>query len=809
MNKKLVLGFIPSFLLLIFISNMAQAQAEKAPAYPLVAHDPYFSIWSFNDKLTDASTRHWTGSDQPLIGYVEVDGKEYRVLGKKPVAYDAILPTSDMQDYTCKFTESKPAEGWKAVDFDDSSWKTTEAPFGDNPSTAKTVWKSHDLYVRREFTLKKGFDASNWQLKISHDDNIKIFINGEQVFEKVGWDTKYNFVDLKAAAKKSLKVGKNVLAIHILNTAGGAWLDAGLVSERIEKNTNDLVGVQKGVSITPTQTIYDFTCGGVDARLTFTSPLLMDNLDLMSRPVSYINYAVKSNDGKEHKVKVRLDASAMIAVNTPAQKVEAETLTEGGLTILKAGTQAQPVLKKKGDDLRIDWGYMYVATKSGSNVKQSVNKVDSKGSETGLNTILSTSIDLGSVSKKESEGLFLLGYDDKYAVEYFEQEIRPWWNNDGKATIEGELTAASKEYESIIKQCQSFDESLYKKAEKAGGVEYAKLCAIAYRQAISAHKLVKSPDGEILFLSKENYSNGCINTVDVTYPSAPLFLIYNPDLLKGMLNGIFYYSESGKWKKPFAAHDLGTYPKANGQVYGGDMPVEESGNMIILTAAIADAEGNADYAKKHWESLTQWVKFLERDGFDPENQLCTDDFAGHIARNANLSVKAIVGIGCYAKLAKMLGEEDTYQQYDKMAKDFAQKWMKLAGDGDHYSLTFENPGTWSQKYNLVWDKLLDLNIFPEEVYEKEMAYYLSHQNNYGLPLDSRKTYTKSDWIMWTATLADNQKDFEALVKPIYKFATETSDRIPLSDWHETTNGKHIGFQARSVVGGYFIKMMDN
>jgi hypothetical protein len=593
------------------------------------------------------------------------------------------------------------------------------------------------------------------------------------------------------------------------------------VRERESQTEKPLKAVQKGIRFEATQTIYDFTCGKVDLTLTFTSPLLMNNLDLLATPVSYISTMVKANDGTTHDVQFFFSAAADIAANVASQTVTVQNYSSNGLSILKSGTKEQPILQKKGDDLRIDWGYFYVAAPQSKVVKQAISPLEEALQAFKTNTVkhdntvkegrglyLNTVVSLGKVGTVTKESFLMLGYDDLYSVQYFNQNLKPWWKQNAAETIEKKMAAAAVNYKNVLQKCNLFNEQLYLQAVKAGGEKYAALCKMAYRQAVAAHKLVKSPQGEILFLSKENYSNGSINTVDVTYPSAPLFLVYNPDLLKGMLNGIFYYSESGRWKKPFAAHDLGTYPIANGQTYGEDMPVEESGNMLILTTALAQREGNVEYAKKHWKTLTIWANFLLQEGFDPANQLSTDDFAGHLARNANLSVKAIVAIGSYAKLAEALGERVAAKQYRDSAEAMVKRWMLLADDGDHYTLAFEKKGTWSQKYNLVWDKVLQLNLFPKAVYDKELSYYLTKQNAFGLPLENRRTYTKSDWIIWTATLSEDTTVFNALVDPVYKFATETNSKVPLSDWHETTSGEKVGFQARSVVGGFFIKMLD-
>jgi hypothetical protein len=592
---------------------------------------------------------------------------------------------------------------------------------------------------------------------------------------------------------------------------------------------------QRSLEITPTQSIYKFEAAGVEATLTFTSPRLPHDLEVLSWPVTYLTWSVRSTDGKSHAAQIYFDASSDIAVNTSDQPVNWSRLRADGLQVLRIGSRDQPMLEKSGDNLRIDWGYFYVATPNSEDASQAANdrsvtreaflgaghvKTEDAFAEHNprvrtnpvRNPVLAVSFDLGNVTAPVSR-FVVLAYDDLYSLEYFNRRVRPYWRRKG-AEASDLLRAAAAGYPQVMARCNDFDRDLMADLTRVGGKEYAQLCALSYRQSMAAHKLAVDADGSLLFFSKENFSNGSINTVDVFYPSAPLFLLVNPALLRGSVEPILQYASMSRWPWPYAPHDLGTYPLANRQTYGGgeqsernQMPVEESGNMLLLVAGIAKAEGNANLAAKYWPELTKWAEYLRDKGLDPENQLCTDDFAGHLARNANLSLKAIEGLGAYAMLAKMSGHEKESQTYRAIALDYAQKWMKLGDSGDHYMLAFGNPGTWSQKYNLVWDRILGLNLFPTEVARKEIAYYKTKQNVYGLPLDNRAVYTKLDWLVWTATLADNPSDFQALVAPAYKWMNETPTRVPLTDWYMTTDGKQRGFQARSVVGGVFIKML--
>jgi len=407
----------------------------------------------------------------------------------------------------------------------------------------------------------------------------------------------------------------------------------------------------------------------------------------------------------------------------------------------------------------------------------------------------------------------LLSYTQGYAIEYLERKLLPYWQRSGE-TDQAMLAEAEAQYASLDARGTQYDNELTADLTKAGGAGYAQLAVLAYRQALAAHMLVADEDGQPMLFAKENFSNGDIGTVDVLYPSAPIFLLLNPAMLEAQVRPVLHYASLPRWKFPFAPHDLGRYPLANGQLYGGgekteenQMPVEETGNLLILGAALGQAEGNWHVAKEYWPQFTKWAEYVRAKGLDPENQLCTDDFAGHLAHNANLSIKAIEALGAYSLMARGLGDSKTADDYLAAAKQMATQWQQMAIDGDHYKLAFDRTGTWSQKYNLVWDQLLGLHFFPDRVRQTELAFYQSHLNADGLPLDSRADYTKLDWEIWTATLASDPKQFEALVAPIVKWIDDGPSRVPLTDWYDTKTGKQNGFQARSVVGGIFIKAL--
>lgn len=585
---------------------------------------------------------------------------------------------------------------------------------------------------------------------------------------------------------------------------------------------------QKSIDVTATATEYVFENDEVALKCRFTSPLLLDDMVLVSRPCTYVDFEVEKKTASE--VELQFEVSADL-VRRGSDKVIGFNGKREDYAYTMMGRAIQHPLSGSDDTVTIDWGYVYLASQDKS--------ADIYFKELSEKICLKMQLE-----DKKQTGL-ILAFDDLVSINYFGEWRKGYWTKE-YATILDAIAAAFADKEETLARAAAFDKDMEKRAREIGGESYAFICNMSYRQAISAHKLIADEEGNVIFLSKENGSNGCIGTVDVSYPSVPLFLMYNTEYVKGMLRPIFKLAACDVWEFDFAPHDVGRYPYAWGQTYaykggfghrppealiwgggkngvhppfymypaGSDiydiayqMPVEECGNMLIMTAAVCKLDGNADFAAPHWEVLKQWKDYLVKYGADPGDQLCTDDFAGHLEHNTNLSVKAIVGIEAYAMLADMLGEKDEAEKYHALAKEMAADWEVRALAGDHYALAFGSPDTWSLKYNLVWDKMWKSGLFSDEVYEKEIAYYIGKINKFGTPLDSRKGYTKSDWLLWCAAMAENAEQAGKIIEPIARFLEETKDRVPFSDWYETENAEYHYFKARSVQGGIFMPML--
>jgi len=610
---------------------------------------------------------------------------------------------------------------------------------------------------------------------------------------------------------------------------------------------------QRSLSVAALSSVYVFAGEGVELRVTFWSPALPWDLDALARPVGSIDLAARATDGRAHELAAYLDVSAEWVVNTSDQPVQWSRVRVGGRDVARLGRAEQRVLGRSGDDVRLDWGWLYLLALPGASDAGTSGVATSGLTATAAAAapdlalgghaalrgefiasgslpasddlrwprpaaddwpVAALRLPLGRVDATPRTARVALVVDELRNLELFEQPLRPWWRRGGREAREL-LEAVVADAGEARTAVADFERALHADLVAVGGERYAQLCELALRQVQGAHGLAVDGRGRAVHMSKENFSNGCIDTVDVVYPASPFYLLFNPGLLEAQLRPLLEYASSDRWPHPFAPHDLGTYPKANGQVYGGgerslenQMPVEECGNMLLMVSALVLLDGRDTLAREHAELLDSWAGYLEQHGFDPEHQLCTDDFAGHLARNANLALKAVLAVGAWGRASAQLGRERQAEAWSALARRAAHDWRSAAGPSPT-PLAWDTPGTWSQKYNLVWDELLDLRLFPAELAPAELAHYRAVSGPYGPPLDSRRAYTKLDWCAWTAAFAGERAEFESAFEPLWRYAHDTPQRVPLGDLYETADARHLGMQARSVVGGLFLRLLQD
>lgn len=229
----------------------------------------------------------------------------------------------------------------------------------------------------------------------------------------------------------------------------------------------------------------------------------------------------------------------------------------------------------------------------------------------------------------------------------------------------------------------------------------------------------------------------------------------------------------------------------------------------------------------------QWTGYLVEYSLEPENQLSTDDFAGWLALQTNLALKGIIGIRAMADLAELAGRDEDVKTYKNTSEVYIAKWEELgiSRDKTHAKVAYNWFGSWTTTYNLYADSLLCFHLeelvsktiisqseaqqnpltthktgfVPRHIYQMQSDWYFAVRQKYGLPLDSRHMYTKTDWEFFSMAVAAPRVRADIL-QSVARWVNETSTDRPLTDLHDTEgSGGFPGpnFFARPVVGGHF------
>lgn len=600
-----------------------------------------------------------------------------------------------------------------------------------------------------------------------------------------------------------------------------------------------VLGFERGLDqtlleVTPTRSRFHLQGGGVSLIVEFLSPVEPGDLRRQSIPMSYILMTASSLDGSPHDVQLYFDISGEWASGDDSQVITwapaSVPYAGGSLQTWTVGLQNPRPLTEQGQ--LAAWGSIVWATPGSSRLSYQSgqdlvvrgqfvsNGQLTNGNDTSYRAIndnwpvFGFCADLGAVRGSPVTTQASIGHVRTPAVSYLGQPLQPLWTasfpawQDMLAFFHADLPAARK-------RAGRLDARVTAAAQQAGGTAYAGLCDIALRQAYGGTELVTGPDGSPWAFLKEISSDGNVSTIDVLYPASPAWIYADPGYLALLLGPLLAYAETGGWPKAFAEHDLGSsYPVAGGHNNGQeeDMPVEESGNMLIMAAAYlrqAGAPTAARFATAHYQILKQWADYLVASLPDPGFQNQTDDFAGSIAHSVNLALKGIIAVAAMGQIAAAAGNTADAAAYASQARQFISYWARHARDpaARHLDLTYSGSdggtGTWGTTYNAFADRLLGTGLVPASVRAEQASWYHGVANAFGVPLQVPHSYAKSDWEMFTAAWLSDYPVRQELIDRVYSYAHTTPNRVPFSDLYDTISGHQVGFQARPVQGGIF------
>lgn len=494
--------------------------------------------------------------------------------------------------------------------------------------------------------------------------------------------------------------------------------------------------------------------------------------------------------------------------------------------------QTQELFSETRD--QTEYGNWYWATDSTTNLTyQSGTDMDVRGAFTANGVLTDTNdtnfraindnyptfgfaVDLGFVGAAEVSTLFTLGLTQESAIQFDGADgivsVPSLWASYYSTELDA-LAFFHTDYATATGLADTFDNQVAGDASAAGGPHYVTVTSLAARQAFAGTQLTGTSDTPYLFL-KEISSDGNVQTVDVIFPAHPVFLYSNPTLVKLLLDPLFINQESGQYPNMYSMHDLGThYPNATGHPDGADepQPLEECGNMLIMTLAYAQRASDTAYLSQHYTVLDQWTQYLIREALIPANQISTDDFAGALANQTNLALKGIIGIEAMAVIANLTGNTATADNYSSIAHDYITEWQTLGiamdADPPHTTLSYGMNDTHGLLYNLYGDKELSLGLVPQAVYDMQSAFYPTVIEEYGVPLDTRHDYAKSEscsspvirYSLRTHTTIDDEQMLAAAVasadtaamfiSDIASWINETPTNRALTDLYNATGGE--------------------
>ncbi|KAI0661062.1 DUF1793-domain-containing protein [Cubamyces menziesii] len=621
----------------------------------------------------------------------------------------------------------------------------------------------------------------------------------------------------------------------ILGWAGYAKVDGvayNWLGDPAVPGTSFTKATQKSLKFTSTQSVFVMTAGPVDLTITFLSPVEPTDMVNQSLPLSYYAVSAASNDGNAHSVQLYTDISAEWVTGDNSLTANWSTTT-GSVLTHQVQLASQTQFGEVGDHIQQGSAYHSTLNTAGATWQTGQDTVVraqfinngklANTQDTAFRAVsdrwpvFAFAHDLGSVNGATAPVVFSVGHIRDPAIQYIvanngrQNRSLFFWTRF--STVANAISTFLNDYANALARANAFDAKVNADATRISS-DYASIVALSVRQGFGATEITVSRTSsggfntsDILMFMKEISSDGNVNTVDVIFPAWPLFLYTNPTLGKQLLLPLFEYQATGQYPNKWSVHDMGaSYPKAIGHNDGNDepMPVEESGNMLIMTLSYTQKSNDLSLIRTYFNLLDQWTQFLITDSLIPANQISTDDFAGSLANQTNLAIKGIVGIKAMAEIAALVGDTARSSNYSSIAASYVTQWQNFATatDGTHLTLSYGDSSSWGLSYNMYADKLLKTNVFPASVYDMQTNWYSSHANAYGVPLDTRHTYTKSDWEIWTAGLVTSTAVRDLFVSSVRNYAADGKSSQPLGDWYETLDGSVEGFRARPVVGGH-------